>query len=448
MQNARNVYILAGTEAFTRGELDNVALAENAVCLEQTAGRYVLYGCYTSPVVAFPPFAELAMSWNAETPRGTVVEAQARVLVDGAWSGWMSFGKWSPYLARASACQPPAPPAYIQGDTVRVPQGRAVQAQLRIYLYTDDERQTPSVRLLAASVRPAEWVQEPAAPYGRLLRLPAYSQQVRDPALREGMSAAAALAGILNRWGQDVLPEELAHAMFDHGGPGCRNHAFAAALAGAYGYEAYLAYLDPAAVWNHVKMGDSVALEMHYTATPDQALETGLPLLPGAFESGPDQLMALRGFELAGATVFALVNDSLAPTDKEAEHRYKADDLWKAYGGRALLVKGRHKEQGAGSPSRRHAALRPLPEVGVYMFQTEAGEDQPLPEGFAGTLACTLQDGVAHATTAHKAFCYLQRAEGGGVRLAPELLSAGKKITVYAISPSGGTLVGEVNTVG
>ena len=75
MQNAKNGYILAGTEAFTRGELDNVALAENAVCLEQTAGRYVLYGCYTSPVIAFPPFTELAMSWNAETPQGTVVEA-------------------------------------------------------------------------------------------------------------------------------------------------------------------------------------------------------------------------------------------------------------------------------------------------------------------------------------------------------------------------------------
>lgn len=448
MQNAKNGYILAGTEAFTRGELDNVALAENAVCLEQTAGRYVLYGCYTSPVIAFPPFTELAMSWNAETPQGTVVEAQARVLVDGAWSGWMSFGKWSPYLSRASACQPPAAPAYLQGDTVHIPQGRAIQAQLRIYLYTDDERQTPSVRLLAASVRPAEWSQEPAAPYGRLLRLPAYSQQVRDPALRQGMSAAAALASLVNRWGQDALPEELAHAMFDHGGPGCHNHAFAAALAGAYGYEAYLAYLDPAAVWNHVKLGESVALAVHYAATPEDAQATGLPLLPGAFANGENQLMALRGFELAGDTAFALVNDSLAPSDREAEHRYKADDLWKAYSGRALLVRGRHKEQGAGSPGRRHAALRPLPQVGAYMFQAQGGEDQPLPAGFAGTIACAVQDGTAHATTAHKHFCYVQAAADGGVHLPPELLGESKKITVYAIWPSGCTLVGEVNTSG
>ena len=48
MQNAKNLYILSGTNAFTRGELDNVALTEDGVCLEQVAGRHVLYGCFTS----------------------------------------------------------------------------------------------------------------------------------------------------------------------------------------------------------------------------------------------------------------------------------------------------------------------------------------------------------------------------------------------------------------
>lgn len=444
MQNAKNVYILTGTEAFTRGELDNVALTENAVCLEQSGGRFVLYGCYTSPVVSFPPFTELAMSWNAETPEGTVVEAQARVLVDVAWSPWLSFGKWSPYIQRASVSGEKAAPAYMDGDIVRVPAGRAVQAQLRIYLYTDDDRQSPNVRLLGASVRPADWAMEPAKPYSRLLRLPAYSQRVRDLTLQKGMSAPTALTSLLNRWGQDALPEELARAMFDYGGPGCLNHSFTAALAGAYGYEAYLAYLDPAAVWSKIKQGESVALILHYAATPEQAVETGLPLLPGAFASGTDQMMPLRGFEVMGDTVFALVNDSLAPTDKEAEHRYKADDLWKAYRGEALLL-GRRKSKGLGCPSRRHAALRPLPAVGCYMFHNEAGEAEPLPQDFAGTIACTIQDGIAHATTAHKPFCYLKPTEQGGVQLPPDMVGAGKKITIYVIQPNGCTLVGDVN---
>ena len=33
MQNAKNLYILSDTNAFTRGELDNVALTEDGVCL-------------------------------------------------------------------------------------------------------------------------------------------------------------------------------------------------------------------------------------------------------------------------------------------------------------------------------------------------------------------------------------------------------------------------------
>ena len=62
MQNAKNLYILSGTDAFTRGELDNVALTEHGVCLEQAAGRHVLYGCYTSQPVNLPAFDRLVMS--------------------------------------------------------------------------------------------------------------------------------------------------------------------------------------------------------------------------------------------------------------------------------------------------------------------------------------------------------------------------------------------------
>ena len=69
-----------------------------------------------------------------------------------------------------------------------------------------------------------------------------------------------------------------------------------------------------------------------------------------------------------------------------------------------------------------------------------------LPEDFSGWTACTLPDGVAHATTAHKAFHYLTRTEEGAVRLPPELLSEAGRLTVYAIDSSGGGLVGEVHT--
>ena len=81
----KNLYLMSGTDAFTKGGLDNVALTENAVCLEQSGGRYVLYGCFTSPEIRFPAFRQLTVSWNAETPNGTVVEARP-----GYW--WTASG--------------------------------------------------------------------------------------------------------------------------------------------------------------------------------------------------------------------------------------------------------------------------------------------------------------------------------------------------------------------
>lgn len=444
----KNLYLMSGTDAFTKGWLDNVALTENAVCLEQAGGRYLLYGCFTSPEIRFPAFRELAVSWNAETPEGTVVEAQARVMVDGTWTNWMSFGKWSPYIDRRSAMQEAAKPAYIQGDTIHIPAGRANQAQLRVYLYTNDSQITPLVRLLAASVRPVEWHFEEGNPYGRLLRLPAYSQCNRDPVFSKSMSAPVSLASMINRWGQDVLPEELAWGMYDYNKGDCFNHAFMVALAGSYGYHAYRAYLDPAAIWQHIKAGNSVAVRMHYAANQEQAAQKGLPVLPGAFQNGEDHCMALRGFALENGQTMVLVNDSLAPTDQQAEHSYPAKEFWAAYSGEAIIITEKQKNQDQGCPVRRHAELKGLDQVGTYVFQTPSGQELPLKKDFCGTLTCTVKDGVAHATTAHKIFHYLTQTENGAIQIPQSLLEVGGKITIYAISTSGSGLVGEVNVAG
>ena len=45
----RNNLVLHGTETFSRGALDNVALESGAVVLDSSAGRYLPYGSYTTP---------------------------------------------------------------------------------------------------------------------------------------------------------------------------------------------------------------------------------------------------------------------------------------------------------------------------------------------------------------------------------------------------------------
>ena len=66
----RNNLVLHGTETFSRGALDNVALESGAVVLDSSAGRYLPYGSYTTPEFAMPAFCNLNVSWNAHAPPG------------------------------------------------------------------------------------------------------------------------------------------------------------------------------------------------------------------------------------------------------------------------------------------------------------------------------------------------------------------------------------------
>ena len=145
---SKNTFILHETEAFMRGELDNVTVAHGRIVLDLVSGGHVPYGCYTSPAVPLPTFDALRVSWNAGTPPGTAVEAQARVMVDGNWTSWSSFGRWSPYLEREGAAPVTKGAVNLLPDSLVLDSKTATQAQLRIYLYTKDEHTTPSVSLV------------------------------------------------------------------------------------------------------------------------------------------------------------------------------------------------------------------------------------------------------------------------------------------------------------
>lgn len=87
----RNNLVLHGTETFSRGALDNVALESGAVVLDSSAGRYLPYGSYTTPEFAMPAFCNLNVSWNASAPHNTMVEVRCRVYAGNTWTGWLSL---------------------------------------------------------------------------------------------------------------------------------------------------------------------------------------------------------------------------------------------------------------------------------------------------------------------------------------------------------------------
>ena len=115
----RNNLVLQGTETFSRGQLDNVALDNGSFVLDSVAGRYLQYGSYTTPEFAMPAFCNLNVSWNAHAPQNTMVEVRCRIYAGGNWTGWMSFGKWAPDYPRSSInAHSDDGLIFLMGDTV------------------------------------------------------------------------------------------------------------------------------------------------------------------------------------------------------------------------------------------------------------------------------------------------------------------------------------------
>ena len=213
----RNNLVLQGTETFSRGQLDNVALENGALVLDSVAGRSLLYGSYTTPEFAMPAFCNLNVSWNAHAPRDTMVEVRCRVYAAGAWTSWMSFGKWAPDYPRCSVSSHSEDGMiFLMGDTVTVAApGGGTGVQLQVNLSTNNDKVSPAVRLLAAAVRPLAWEKHNGHPLNRRLYLPEYCLSAHDPSFGREMDLPLVMAALMNRWGEDILPEEVAYAMED-----------------------------------------------------------------------------------------------------------------------------------------------------------------------------------------------------------------------------------------
>lgn len=434
----KNTLLLRDTEAFMRGELDNVTVADGCIVLDLVQGSYVPYGCYTSAAIPMPLFDTLWVSWNAVSPPGTAVEAQARLLVDGNWTAWMGFGKWSPYLRREGMPLQERGPLRMGADVIRLDSKRATQAQLRIYLYTKQEKVTPAVRLLGASVRAAGVIPARGRPVNRRLHLMPYVVFRRSEVLRPWMDLAISLVSLTNRWGADLLPEEFAQALRDWrtpDGQDPRNLGFAAAAAGCWGFPTWVSWCGLATLRDEVRQGFGTVVALE--STPAQITQ-GWP---------ERRYVSVRGFSTTGGTPKVLLCDPWAgDNDFDAETEMPLDDFLVAWDNVALLMRPRALDDGHTGPQRGSVWVRPAGETapGIYRLYSN-GELHLLGDDFCtngGVLAWSTPDAQPHATTGHRTFHFVE-PDQGGLRLDPE--GEHRKYTVYAIDTAGSMLVGDLS---
>ena len=343
----RNNLVLQGTETFSRGQLDNMALDNGSVVLDSVAGRYLQYGSYTTPEFAMPAFCNLNVSWNAHAPQNTMVEVRCRVNAGSSWTGWMSFGKWAPDYPRASiSTHSDDGLIFLMGDTVTVAlPGGGTGVQLQVNLSTNDDKVTPALRLLAAAVRPLAWDKQGGHPINRRLYLPEYCLSAHDPSFGRDMDLPLVMAALMNRWGEDILPEEVAYVMEDKTTGSTSNGAFAAAAAGCCGFPCWQAWMDLQDLREQIHDGCSVAVRIERRIRGQRD-----PI--GVW-------MGLRGFGHDDAVLadYVLLNDPTADSDGAVNCTMAVTDFARYFTGRAIALRPKPRDTEANRP--RLGGLQP-----------------------------------------------------------------------------------------
>lgn len=411
-------------------------------------------GRYISPEMTVAPFTTLVMSWNTDLPPGCLSEAKCRVhIIDGRWSDWMSWGLWSPFSRRTSMEGQDDGLARVSTDTLLLKDGLTADGvQLACTLRREDEAEAeaPALRLLAATLRlddedrmgntlPPRVLDNPA---------PAYSQVIRDPNIGSVMCSPTTATVQMNAMGIDLLPEEAALACWDHAYEGFGNWAFTMAMAGSYGFEAWLTYSDADGIKRELEKGYSVGCNVAYSNTPDRATEQ-VPYMENTPGFTAGHLMTVCGLTVENGREMLLVHDSYGRPDSQALRKYPLEQFLQAWHGILYILRPRLEGAGFGAPRRVPAQLKKT-EFGDEFRLTVKGEELPLDPHFngsrkhcTGVIAYTVTDGHEYATTANRPFSYTKATANGNLFLPAAqlfrraILGEDARILVWVITDRG-----------
>lgn len=449
---AGRFFILQHVADFAPGFFENTVVEDGAIQLAFQDGIYPEKGCYTTAPFQSETFYSLIPSWNAATPRGTWVEIETRISSGGRWSKWFSFGKWSPYIQRQTPKAEGDETAQFSGDVLTVADGMpgADMLQLRIWLYSEHQSASPRVRLLSASTNAAQQMQPQDPVFNRVLPVPEYSCLNRDPKLGARIASATAITMLMNRWGRDLLPEEIARCAYDWQSGRYDRLSFLCAAAAMHGFRCYVSYTPLAALKREVWQGHAVAARVHYRVPAEggasfSEIDPNMPpILDGAIANSYGHLVVVHGFVKREDSEFVLVKDPLANTNEETSREIPFQQFARMYTGLAMFMHRGIETGGTARPKRRLAQLK-LEDDAIFLYD---GETEILPAMLkadseaALTVCCTLASGAAFASAAQQQFYYPELDGEGLLRLdVPELKK--HKLTVYCIGAQGNSWVGE-----
>lgn len=473
----RKLFVLKDVTDFAPGAFENTVVDNGSIRLGIKGNNYLSSGTYTGSPFTPLPFFRLIPSWNADTPPGTWVEVQARIAAQGQWSRWFSFGRWSPFIDRSSPPPQQDEIARIDGEFISVIDRNipADTAQLRIILTSEDPSATPLVGLLALSVDSPQ-AEDISPASRRVLSLPAYSSLVRDPAIDERVAGACALTMLMNRWGEDVLPEEVARSAYDSGAGRYANISFLCATGGMYGFDCYAGFSSINTLRKEVWNGNAVGVRVHYRtnllshsepepeepplssslpspheeASPNEARPPhwesykSLPLLEDATVDSLGHFIVLCGFVKNEDEEYVVVHDPLAHNNNQVRRTISLKKFLEIYMGNCIILRKGKKRIGTAKPQRKVSQIQ-LVDGKIHLLC----QGQALIPGsftsqdFANTTLCyTLSEAVPYASAAQHKFYYPSLNIDGTLNIDLHAVQ-GHKLTLYLIGNRGITWVAE-----
>lgn len=291
-------------------------------------------GLFVSPIMETTSFSRLIASWNAVTPEETTVEIRVRVEVEGNWSQFFSYGKWGLGRKNASTSQEDKL-ATFSIDTLTLKNKKAHRLQVIAYL----ERKSPQVdsprlKLIGLTLDTEQMVFHQHYNIEEVnLPVPQLSQRT-VPEIGSHICSPTSVAMVLNYKGENITPEKMAELVMDYGANIYGNWSYNVAVAGALGYESYVAMLTIEDVKELLKAGHPVIASVTVKS------EDELSHLP-EHEDGTKMtyphghLLVIRGLGKVDNQNVVYVNDPSALTNEEVERYYDLKEfmnVWKKVG--------------------------------------------------------------------------------------------------------------------
>lgn len=315
-------------------------------------------GTFVSAVYNVTAFTKMVASWSASIYDGTSVEIWAQARQDGQWTGWMSWGPYSPYISRGSGSNKSCPTASLDTDIFAMDSGTADALQLMaVVKRSSADVESPQLRQISMTLAGGDvspvYAEDriETLPNSVLNEAPAYAQGIRHPSIGGSICSPTTMSVMLNSRDAslDLFPEEIALNVKDEGEGIFGNWSFTASGAGLYGYECYAQYANLDILLQELAHGRTVGCSVSYSPDPSSSY----PYLEGSYGGTGGHLITIIGYEYESGIqdeehLYLYSSDSYSKDDATSYHRYKWTQFTNAWSGRlAYIVPALQAEEGA-----------------------------------------------------------------------------------------------------